>query len=225
MMVYPDGLLGSSNQQGWNDCRLDAGTNPDSDDVSFLSHLATDIAKKYSIDLQSLFVTGMSNGGHMSIRLALESPDIFKGVAAISAAVSANSGCRVTSHTSSVLMVNGTADKICPVSGGSMAGNRGKILSAEEGLAMLLKMNSIPKAANSSPYPEVTNDDQSSATKYSYPIGNLNRRIEYIEILGGGHTEPSIKEIYGQIFLKLVGPQNRDIEMAEIVWTFFSSLQ
>ena len=38
---------------------------------------------------------------------------------------------------------------------------------------------------------------------------------------GAGHTEPSISEQYSGIYEAIVGIQNHDIEMAEIVWEFF----
>jgi len=43
-----------------------------------------------------------------------------------------------------------------------------------------------------------------------------------IEVVGGGHTEPSIAERYSNLFLLVVGNQNGDFEMAEEVWGFFS---
>jgi polyhydroxybutyrate depolymerase len=43
------------------------------------------------------------------------------------------------------------------------------------------------------------------------------------EVRGGGHTEPSLTEHNRRLYKRIVGPQNRDIEMAEEVWSFFKN--
>lgn len=39
--------------------------------------------------------------------------------------------------------------------------------------------------------------------------------------MGGGHSEPSLVERYSRIYQRVVGRQNHDVEMAEVVWQFF----
>ena len=68
VVVYPDGL-----SRSWADGR--GGSPSDQanvNDVKFISQLIDRLAAKYSIDSRRLYVTGMSNGGFMSGRLACE---------------------------------------------------------------------------------------------------------------------------------------------------------
>jgi polyhydroxybutyrate depolymerase len=64
IIVVPNGTLGSSNSQGWNDCRDDAPTNPNADDVLFTIDLLDFVKTKYNSNDSRVFAVGTSNGGH-----------------------------------------------------------------------------------------------------------------------------------------------------------------
>jgi poly(3-hydroxybutyrate) depolymerase len=49
--------------------------------------------------------------------------------------------------------------------------------------------------------------------------------VEHYEVVGGGHTEPSVAQRYGPIYKAIVGSQNGDIEMADEVWSFFEQFK
>jgi polyhydroxybutyrate depolymerase len=55
------------------------------DDAEFLMALIDDIAARYPVDLDRLYVTGISNGGFMVQRLACEFPDRFAAFASVAA--------------------------------------------------------------------------------------------------------------------------------------------
>src|SRR5215472_12367126 len=66
IVVYPDGL-----HRSWADGR--GGTPSDRkgvDDVKFLSNVIDNMEARYKVDPSRIYVTGMSNGGFMSGRLA-----------------------------------------------------------------------------------------------------------------------------------------------------------
>ncbi|NND09145.1 MAG: hypothetical protein HKN87_22470, partial [Saprospiraceae bacterium] len=67
MIIYPNGTLGSHGGQGWNDCRSDAASNPQVDDVRFIESLIMELARSFPIDNERIYATGTSNGGHMSL--------------------------------------------------------------------------------------------------------------------------------------------------------------
>ena len=52
----------------------------------------------------------------------------------------------------------------------------------------------------------------------------MYKRQAVYRIDGGGHNEPSIEERYRALFLRVVGEQNHDIEMADEVWAFFADV-
>ena len=67
--VYPQGYGGY-----WNDCKVKgsyAAKSENADDVGFLHALVDRLVKDYTCDRAHVYVTGVSNGGSMAIRLAL----------------------------------------------------------------------------------------------------------------------------------------------------------
>jgi polyhydroxybutyrate depolymerase len=53
------------------------------DDVGFVRAVVADVQRRYSVDAQRVYATGMSNGGMLAHRLACEAADVFAGVAAV----------------------------------------------------------------------------------------------------------------------------------------------
>jgi polyhydroxybutyrate depolymerase len=80
LVAYPDGLGGS-----WN-AGVCCGTSVTNnvDDVGFIRAMLSAIAAEASIDSARIYVTGLSNGGAMSHRLACEAADVFAAAAPLS---------------------------------------------------------------------------------------------------------------------------------------------
>lgn len=222
LLVVPEGMPGTNGKLGWNDCRADAVENPVADDVGFLSALANDLTNKFGVTKR--FVTGMSNGGHMSIRLALEAPEVFAGAGVVSAAVAKNSQCVAKNKPISLLLMRGTADPISPFLGGAMAGSRGMVLSMDDTLKVFLDLNKIVGDKSTIAIPDIDSNDKSTVAAYQFPDGISGTKVEGWVVNGGGHVEPSKSQVYGALYKSIVGEQNRDIECAEVVWKFFSKL-
>ena len=141
IVVVPNGSLGSKNKRGWNDCRNDAQGNPESNDVLFLSRLLDKLKKEYNHNTKKVFIAGVSNGGQMAMRLAIEIPEKITAFGAIVAAMPKNSQCASSNIPVSALFMNGTADPILPYNGGQMASNRGLVASSEETLSYWITRN------------------------------------------------------------------------------------
>jgi polyhydroxybutyrate depolymerase len=225
ILIIPEGRLGSDQKQGWNDCRTDAVTNPETDDVGFISALLDGVVMKYPVDKRRVFATGISNGGHMSLRLALELPDRIAAIAAIAASMPATSECKLSSTPISVLLMNGTKDPIAPYIGGVMGygksqGERGSILSTEAAVQSWVTLNQTKTVAESRLI-DTNSSDDGLVTRFEYCCGKNATQVVLYKVEGGGHTEPSTRERYSSIFKLIVGPQNSDLEMADEVWDFF----
>jgi polyhydroxybutyrate depolymerase len=93
------------------------------DDVGFLRALVARFATEHGADRARVFATGISNGGQMALRLALEAPELVRGVAPVAASLPAerNMDCRPAGRPVSVLIMNGTADPMNPFGGGDVA--------------------------------------------------------------------------------------------------------
>ncbi|TWT79738.1 Alpha/beta hydrolase family protein [Planctomycetes bacterium CA13] len=220
ILIIPDGLVSPDGKQGWNDARH-LSTNPDSDDVAFLSDLIETVAESCPIDLKKIYVAGTSNGGHMALRLAAEAPEKFAAVAAIAAANPQPIFARQPKHPVSVLLMNGTDDRIVPYQGGKMIRNRGEVQSTDDSIRYWVKHNHCAQTPHSIRYPDRTKADGCTAFCDTYTNAETNVEVAVVRIDRGGHAEPSIKQPYSRLYLAIIGAQNQDIEMADQIWKFF----
>jgi polyhydroxybutyrate depolymerase len=206
---------------GWNDCRSDAGTNPSTDDVAFIAAVIDEVAATHGLDTARVFSTGLSNGGHMSIRLAEEVPERIAGFAAVAAADSAASECASAQAAVPALFMNGSSDGLMPFDGGAMA-NGAMVFSSEETIARWVERNGAGEATVTE-IDDLDLDDGSTVTVTRHAAGESGAPVVFYAVDGGGHNEPSISQQLDDLPPRRA-PQNRDIEMAEEVWNFFAGL-
>ena len=225
IIVYPNGTINPLGGQGWNDCRADATTNPSVDDVDFIDSLIDYFSNLYNIDINRIYATGTSNGGHMSIRLALELSNKIAAVAPVVASMPA-SRCSDPVHPISILFMIGTNDPLSPYNGGEVApniGGRGTVLSADESVTFWVDFNQTNSNPSIINYPDINTEDNSTVKSETYSNGIELTQVVLYEVFGGGHLEPSIEEQYSPILELSLGSQNHDIEMATVIWDFFKN--
>lgn len=223
ILIVPDGLKGSDNLRGWNDCRNDAASNPTVDDVQFVRSVLDYVKALYFTNDAKVYAMGTSNGGHFVIRLAYEIPDRITAFAAIVASNPVNSKCTNTTTPVSALFMNGTEDPILPYNGGEMASNRGVVYSTDIATAYWYNRNGTDTNPIVTNFQDSNTDDKCTATRYLYPNGQNGTEVALYRINNGGHAEPSKEERYRAFYLLAVGNQNSDIEMADEVWSFFKT--
>ncbi len=213
------GLKGSDHRTGWHDCRGDDTRNPDADDVAFAAGVAAGLVQAGRADPRRIYVMGMSNGGMMAYRLALEMHPVPAAIAAVSSSMAGSSSCRGVPPRVSVLLINGDADPIVPYGGGKVSGSL--VIGAAASRDFWLHADGLAGAAPAaSIFPHLSADDPTRASKLVYGP-NDGPQVEMITIQNGGHVEPSLKYHYGWLYRQLVGRQNEDFESAEEAWSFF----
>lgn len=224
IVAYPQGLVGPDNQSGWNDCRSDTTKHTDADDVAFLRALVDRLDQTYDIDDQRVYVTGVSNGGFMSLRMAVEADDLVAAAAPVIAALPAQPDCAEPTRPVSVLFMNGTEDPLVPYGGGAIAGNdsRGTVQSTEDSVDFWRAHDQTDSAGVTEMRPDLDSSDDSQVVTVRYSGGTDGHEVMLYRVEGGGHTEPSISQRYGLAVQALLGKQNNDIEMAEEIWSFFA---
>ncbi len=222
IVIYPD-----SYATQWNDCRA-AGDVPARrlgiDDVSFLRDLVAVAVDTYGVDRRSVFAAGLSNGGQMGYRLALEAPDLIRGVAAIAASLPTpdNSVCRGTGAGVPVMVINGTEDPVNPFAGGKVTivgpfGNRGEVLSARDTANRWASLAGYVDPPFFHYYPDTNPDDGSVVSRTVWADG-LHPEVALIAVEGGGHTIPGP----GLHFPRLLGAVNGDFPAVDEIWRFFA---
>ena len=221
-VVYPDGYEGY-----WNACNIagDYSANKlNIDDVRFLMGIVDKLISEIGVDPGRVFAIGISRGGHMAFRLALEAPSRFRAVAAVSANVPTpeNFKCRpVGQGTSSVMIMNGTKDPINPFDGGEVKLfgllRRGKVRSSRASGQYFADLNNITGT------PE-TNETQVADRVHVEQVlwrNDSKVEVELVAIHGGGHGIPQPYLRYPRI----LGPTPKDPNGPAVIWAFFERQQ
>lgn len=214
-VVYPDAYDGY-----WDVCNVvGAIQNRRVDDVRFLVSLADKLVAEIGADPARIFAAGSSRGGSMALRLALEAPDTFRAVAAISASIPApeNFKCRpAAQRTSSVMIMNGTKDRIVPFDGGDVNFlgffyRNGKVLSSRASAQYLADLNHIAGK------PATHSTRVAGGIGIEQTLWRDGVEVELFAIDGGGHGLP---QPY-QRRPRLLGPSIREPNGAAVIWEFF----
>jgi polyhydroxybutyrate depolymerase len=211
--VFPDGKRGH-----WNDGRTDFDGST-ADDVEFLKALIDRLVAERVADPRRVFVTGASNGGMMTLRLACAEVVDLAGIATMIANLPASlAGCKLTKPLP-IVVINGTADPIVPYDGGTVGVRlqRGAVLSTEQTVAPFAGRNGCADL-KSRMLPDRNIKDGSTVTLFTWTGCDAPTLLYRVD--GGGHQLPGA----GKLPEVLMGKQNRDIETAEIVMGFFADL-
>jgi polyhydroxybutyrate depolymerase len=226
VVVYPGGLPATDGNPGWYDCRSDNLTASGADDIGFLDALISRLRSEYGLPASRVFLSGGSNGAQMVFAYAVTRAENFGAIAVGSGNLPLNpkpGACSAPpARRVPVLMTHGTADVPMPYAGGCVANlggacNRGRVIGAEATRDYWLQTNGLSGSAPTTTVVNVDNADGGSANRFAYAG---SEPVEWWRLDGAGHPAPSRTVLAGNA---VSGPQNRDVEFAEIAWTFFSS--
>lgn len=225
IIIYPEGLNGSSGKPTWNDCRANCIVNSDADDIRFITTLIDEIKINYNIAPTRVYATGFSNGGLLSLRLAVKLSDKIAAVAAISAAMPDTSKCGQPTNPVSILFMNGTNDSYLPYAGGTIGNppnpDHGSVCSTETSINFWVNFNQTESTPTTHTFSDIDNTDGGIVESYVYSNGLEEIEVVLYKINGGGHLAPSKLEQYSNLTEQIFGKQNHDIEMTTEVWNFF----
>jgi polyhydroxybutyrate depolymerase len=121
LLIFPDGLLNPLNQRFWSatDACCNFFASP-TDDSAYIRGLIDTVSAQYSVDDRRVFVTGHSNGGFMSYRMACDHADVVAAIASFAGATYDNPASCNPSEPVHVLQIHGTADGTILYGGGSI---------------------------------------------------------------------------------------------------------
>ncbi|MBI2361957.1 MAG: prolyl oligopeptidase family serine peptidase [Elusimicrobia bacterium] len=214
LVVYPDGA-----DRHWNDGRRQPGSR-DVDDVGFLAALADSLVKSGAADPARLYAVGISNGGFMAHALACRDAGRWAAVSAVVASLGEALApeCR-PSRPVSVLMVNGTEDRLIPWDGRDVRflwKKLGRKLTVPETAARWTELDGCSGEPERSELPDPVDD----GTRWSLEARRACRggaEVLLYKVQGGGHTWPN-----GTPYLKrVVGRTSRDVDFERLVTDFF----
>lgn len=223
-VVFPDGL-----NHAWADLRpndMRAGRVPPhgTDDVAFIVKLVEKFVADGSADPRRVYVTGISNGGAMTMTLLCKRADLFAAAASviINLTEESASACH-PARAVPILMMNGTADPLVPYNGGRGTSRFAVdgFWSADKTLAFWRSINGCDARTSATDLADIDTADRSTVTRIdsNCPAG---RDVVLYRVNDGGHRMPGSADArFPRLANTFLGPQNRDIDGAETIWAFF----
>jgi polyhydroxybutyrate depolymerase len=203
LVVYPQGV-----GDQWNDCRQNTlSANPPStaNDVGFLRAVVAREASFFPLDSERIYVTGLSNGGLMSLRMAQEASDWVAGIGAVIANLPVDpiAECTPLNLPITSVQMPGTLDPLIPFNGNT---------STQSFLATRLYFSAL-NGCGATPVSTALADldvaDGSTVTRLNQPGCVGDKATVSFRVDGGGHSMPSIAYVIAG------ANQNHDIEAAE----------
>lgn len=222
IVVYPSGF-----DNHWNDCRKSASYQANQqkiDDIGFFTEMVDFFQKKYGVDSNRVYAVGVSNGGHMVYRLALELPQLFAGLAAMVASmpVDENSECKPSGEFVPIAIFNGTRDRLNPFEGGVVKVgediSRGEVMSSLDSGAYWAALAGMTNEYQKVELPQADLLPHNSVILHSWGVGN--QQVRLYELVGSGHVVAKKNVNYEQ----LTGYEASDIEASNEIWKFFEQV-
>jgi polyhydroxybutyrate depolymerase len=213
LVAYPNGY-----DKSWADGR---GASPADrhhiDDVGFLVALANKLQHDYDIPPGHVFVTGMSNGGFMSNRLACDRADLFAAVAPVAGTLGVGVACN-PSRPVSVWAAHGTADPLVPFNGGAVRG-RGGLSHSISANSMVSKWRAADGCQGDPSVQAMPNvGDGTVVHRFDSTTCAESTEVVFYQIDRGGHTWPGGKQYLPKA---VIGPTSRALDGSEAIAQFF----
>ncbi len=222
VLVFPEGV-----DKQWCDGRfaqLDIERQCDTvDDVAFISEIIDDMIQNYGIDPTRVYATGISNGGFMSVRLAIDLSEKIAAVAPVAAQLSVALEGKSPQLPIPIMIINGTEDPLVPFDGGDVrlfesGRSRGEVLSTAVTIEHFRQHNNCDPTPQLVELPDKDPDDGTTVTVETYTGCDDGAEVILVKVIGGGHTWPGGKPYLSP---KLVGVVSHEINASEMILDFF----
>lgn len=227
---------GSTDPTAWNAGACCAFNAPDRDDLGFLVAVLDDIESTGVVDAKRIYVTGMSNGGFMSHRIACELSDRIAAVAPVAGVIGIPLESCNPSRAVPVIDIHGTADQLVPYEGGAppllsnpIAGQAAGALfpgGAPDFLSVQASVDFWVGNNGCSTTPMNTFEDgNASCSTYSSCTDGAD--VTLCTIQAGGHSWPggTAYSITGTQLVDqfITGAPSRDLDASATIWAFFDA--
>ena len=226
IVAYPDAIA-----QRWNDGReTTKAAKKGVDDVRFIRELIAQISKEHNVDPHRIYATGPSNGGFMTHRLACDLSDVLAAAGPVIAGfpLDYRDSCRPAKPIS-IIMIQGTADKLVPFNGGQVGGKGhwgagGKTDSAENTRAFWAEREDCKAPPEAADLPDEANDG-TKVRKYAYTGCQSGVEVVQYVVEGMGHRWPTKHAPLRRrgVVTWMLGPTSTNIDASEVTWKFFES--
>ncbi len=180
----PDGI-----DRSWNATDACCDRQGKVDDSTYLRSLILKAMKEYNIDKKRVYITGLSNGGFMSYRMAHDHSDLITAIVPF-AGVGFDKWPSNPKNPVSVLHIHGTRDRTIKWGGGGLRSAR--YPSAEDNFAKWRAFNQCEKKTDTSDLKidldRKVDGAETKVVRYESKDGKVV--TELWEVVDGGHVTP-----------------------------------
>ncbi|BDS14692.1 extracellular catalytic domain type 1 short-chain-length polyhydroxyalkanoate depolymerase [Aureispira anguillae] len=204
IVAYPEGTLDASSKTYWN-----SGYGTGVDDIGFIDALIDTIAANYTVDLQRVYSTGLSNGAIMSNTLACALNHRIAAIAGVAGTMSIlqQTTC-APANPIPVMQIHGTSDVVVPYLGNTV------LLGVDALVNHWRGHNGLTNTFSTTPIANTNLLDGSTAELIQYETG-ASFPVHLIRVTNGGHSWPGSGVI-------ISGTTNMDFDASVEIWKFFS---
>ncbi len=219
LAIYPNGL-----NEYWHDGRgyTHRGENQgDVDDVGYIEQLVDHLIESEKVDASRIYLTGVSNGGMMTLRLGCELSHTLAAIAPVVANLPAKLDCQPT-NSLPVVLINGTKDPLVPYNGGQVRFLRrtmGEVISTQSTINFWAQHNGCDSTATTEKLPDIDRRDGSTVNVSRYSNAQNSCHVALYTVEGGGHSLPGSDTPNRP---RISGRKNMDFDGAEVIWNFVS---
>ena len=187
--------------------------------VGYFRVLLDHLEGSVGVDPDRVYATGISNGGMMSLMLAIGRSDRVAAVAPVTANLREPQIGLRPEHPVSLLLINGTLDPLVPYDGGEVVvfgKQRGRVVATTQTLAVFREANGCAAEPAVEMLPDADPGDGTRVVQSTWTGGRAVVRL--LEVQGGGHTWPGGHAYLGE---GMVGKVSRDLDASRVILEFF----
>jgi polyhydroxybutyrate depolymerase len=219
VVIAPDAGRG-----GWSDCFASDRRVARKDDVGFIDALIAHAIAHDEVDPERVYLIGVSRGGWMAYRAAIEIPHRLAAFSVVLAGMPPPGHNRMPTTPLPVLLFGGTDDPLIRYHGGKpwyVFGFAKAVRGIEASVHAWRELAGLPDAPEVARLPASDAKGRTSVTRFMWGRAPDELQVGLYRIDGGGHAEPSRLKRYPRFLNWLTGLQNGDLEVAEAAWDFF----
>ncbi len=217
IVVYPYGLQNSKTKKfSWNggSCCGEA-FNKKEDDVLFINNLVDELSKKYNIDSKKIYLTGFSNGGLLTYKIATEAPEKFAAFAVVSGSIGGKIkkddpyfNLSKPKKAVPILIMHGKNDNLISYNGGFNQDQSATFTSFKDSVDFWVRNNNATK---------IDTIENEKFIEEKYETKNKLNSIEAYTIKDSGHAW------FGSIMEYKKVLSGKSVPATKIIWNFLKN--
>jgi len=211
---------------GWSDCFASDVRVARKNDVAFVEALIDHAIAMHEVDPGRVYVMGVSRGGWMAYRMAIEIPHRLAAFSVVLASMPPPGRGKMPATPLSALIFGCTADPLIRYHGGKpwyALRFAEPVHGIENTVQVWRELARLPDKPDVARIATLDPNARTAVTRFMWGSSPEGMQVGLYRIEGAGHAEPSRLKRYPRFINWLTGLQNADLEVVKAAWDFFRS--